>query len=121
MEDGYDVNDLHIINMLHGWRKKPIIERYNKLQDTMGNLIMNSDGVLDYEQDMEDVAYDFDFMVIFENNDNVYENIQKLKKTIETKTVLYVHLMDEQIEDAMLDEAEEEICIDFYCNIICRR
>ena len=117
---GYDINDLHIINVVENW-KKPIIERYNKLQKTMDDIIMNSDNVISYEQDFEDVAYDFDFLVTFENNDNIYEDIQKLKKTIETKTVLYVKLLDEQIEDAMLAEAEEEIVIDYYCNIICRR
>lgn len=116
----YDVMDLHIIGMIEKW-KKPIIERYNKLQDTMDEIISNSNNVLYYEQDFEDVAYDFDFMVTFENNDHIYEDIYKLKKTIETKTVLYVKLLDEQIEDALLDEAEEEIVIDYYCNIICRR
>ena len=116
----YDEMDLYIIGMVEKW-KKPIIERYNKLQDTMDKIISNSDNVLYYEQDFEDVTYDFDFMVTFKNNDHIYEDIYKLKKNIETKTVLYVKLLDEQIEDALLDEAEEEIVIDYYCNIICRR
>ena len=116
----YDINDLHIINVVDKW-KKPIIERYNKIQESMNDIILNSDGVIDYEQDYEDIMYDFDFLVVFDNNDNVYENIQKLKKTIETKTVLYVKLLDEQINDAMLNEAEEKVVIDYYCNIICKR
>ena len=115
----YDINDLHIINTVEGF-KKPIIERYNKIQNIMNKIIINSDNVISYEQDLEDVTYDFDFLVVFENNDNIFENIQQLKKTIKTETGLYVHLMYEQIEDAMLNEAEEEIVIDYYCNIVCK-
>ena len=115
----YDINDLYIINTIEEF-KRPIIERYNKIQNIMNKIIINSDGVIGYEQDLEDVTYDFDFLVVFENNDYIYENIQKLKKTIKTETGLYVHLMYEQIEGAMLNEAEEEIVIDYYCNIVCK-
>ena len=112
--------ETYIINEINGMRK-PIIERYLKLQKTLDNLFDNCDAVINFEQDYEDVAYDFDYMITLKNNDDAKQNIFKLRDWINKHTVLYAKILEDQLEDALLDKDEEYIVIDLYCFIICRK
>ena len=97
--------------------KKPIIEHYIKCQNNIECIINKDTNVIDWEQELDDVNYDYDFIVSFINNDNIYNNIYNLKNKLEALLPITIHLLNEQIEDQMLNEAEEEVIIDFYINL----
>ena len=97
--------------------RKPIIEYYLLCQHDIEYLIRENINVIDYEQDLEDVNYDYDFVIQFTNKDNILDEILKLKHQIENNVSVNVKLIDEQIEDIILSETEEELIIDFYINL----
>lgn len=106
----------YIIHDVEGIRK-PIIEYYLLCQHDIEYLIRENINVIDYEQDLEDVNYDYDFVIQFANKDNILDEILKLKHQIENSVSVDVKLINEQIEDIILSETEEELIIDFYINL----
>lgn len=106
----------YIIHDIEGIRK-PIIEKYLSYQNDIIYLIREDINVIDWEQDLEDVNYDYDFIISFINKDNILNEILELKQKIEKSLPVNVKLLDEQIENVILNEAEKEVIIDFYINI----
>ena len=97
---------------------KPFIEKYIKCQKYIPNLIQEKcKDLINLEYDYEDVNYDYNLILTLKNHDNIEKSIYKLKRELESSLPITVHLLDEQIEDALLNEAEEEIIIDIYANL----
>lgn len=98
--------------------RKPIIEQYLKIKDYIKNILKECSDVECFEQDYFDVAYDFDFLVTLQNHDNIEHSIYEMIRRINDNPAVQAKVLSDQIEDVLLDEAEEFITIDIYCNLI---
>lgn len=64
------------------------------------------------ELDEEDIAYDYDYLISFKNEQSIYETYEQIKKDIpETE----VKILTEQIRDLVKDN--DELVVDFYFDI----
>ena len=105
----YFINDCDGLN-------KPFIENYLRIKKNIEDILSKNVNINYFEQDLMDVAYDFDFLVEVVNDDNTCSNIINLIKEIESHIDIDIYLLNEQIEDSILDN-EEFITFDIYCNI----
>lgn len=106
---------MYLINDCDGLNK-PFIENYLRIKKNIEDILSKNVNVNYFEQDLMDVAYDFDFLVEIVNNDDTCSNIINLIKEIESHIDINIYLINEQIEDSILDN-EEFITFDIYCNI----
>ena len=79
-------------------------------------IMMNNKNVVDFEQDVEDKIYDFDYLVTFENID-ARDKIIDLKLEIEAKLDVFAKILVEQIDD-QIDEGGAFVTVDFYCECL---
>ena len=83
------------------------------IKKQLETIMANSKNVVDFEQDLEDKFYDFDYLVTFENKDAM-DKIIDLKLEIESKLDVYIKILVEQIDD-QIDEGGAFVTVDFYC------
>ena len=106
---------MYLINDCDGLNK-PFIENYLKIKKDIEDILNKDINVNYFEQDLMDVAYDYDILIEIVNDDNTCSNIINLIKEIESHINIDIYLLNEQIEDSILDN-EEFITFDIYCNI----
>lgn len=65
-----------------------------------------------FELDEDDIAYDYDYLVSFKNEQSIHETYEQIKKEIPE---IKVKILPDQIEDLVKDN--EELVVDFYFDI----
>lgn len=96
---------------------KPIYEKIRIIEKEIEYIILQDDNVVDMEIEDDDIVADYDFLLTFNNKENVKQLVEDLVENIENKlSYISVDVLNEQIEDG-LKEDSEFIMVDFYCNI----
>ena len=96
---------------------KPIFEKMIMIKDKLDYMILNDKNVINVELEVDDTVADYDYIITFENNSNVKNVIYRLIRNIEdSMSYITVKILDDQIENGIKDN-EEDITVDFYCNI----
>ena len=86
------------------------------IKQQLETIMMDNKDVVDFEEDVEDITYDFDYFVTFENK-NAKDKIIDLKLDIESKLDVFAKILVEQIDD-QIDEGGAFVTVDFYCEYI---
>ena len=86
------------------------------IKEQLEAIMLNNKNVVDFEEDVDDVIYDFDYLVTFENID-AKDKIIDLKLEIESKLDVFAKILVEQIDD-QIDEGGAFVTVDFYCEVL---
>ena len=86
------------------------------IKEQLETIMLNNKNVVDFEEDVDDVIYDFDYLVTFENID-AKDKIIDLKLEIESKLDVFAKILVEQIDD-QIDEGGAFVTVDFYCEML---
>ena len=84
----------------------------SKIQEKIEAIFNNNENIKYFELDEEDIAYDYNYIVCFKNEQSIYETYEQIKKDIPE---IEVKILNDQIED--LVNENEELEVDFYFDI----
>ena len=111
-ENKVDTNCNYIIYDVDGM-KRPIVEKYLEIEEKIAKVFHKSEYIETFE--FEDMFIHDDYVVCatFEYPQDIFKFKKHLEKTI---PCISVHIMNEQVEDA-IHEDDIELAVDFLINL----